>query len=96
MATDRDTYVEKLKEQIDQWNAKIDELEQAVEQGKVESRVLAEERLKDLRYRRDDMRKRYEGLQESSGNVWDDLKRGADAAWQDLEKSFERARAEFE
>ncbi|MEX0600395.1 MAG: hypothetical protein WD423_12065 [Rhodothermales bacterium] len=96
MAMNRDEFVEKLKQQIDEWNEKIDRLEQRVREGRAEAEGTTDERLVDLRRRRDDLRARLRELQSASEEAWSDLKTGIERARKELGDAFARARSHYE
>jgi DNA anti-recombination protein RmuC len=91
----RDAYVERLKAQLDDWNAQIDKLEARARQADAETRVEYEKQIEALRSRRDDMQNRLEDLRDAAGDAWRDLQKGADDAWEEIKAAFDTALTRF-
>jgi hypothetical protein len=80
----RDEYVQKLKSQLDQWNAQAAKWE-------AQSTKQAEE----FRARRDAALAELRRVQNASLDAWQDMMRGADAAFKSMRDAFEKARQQF-
>ena len=93
--TERDAYVQKMKGQLDEWNAEIDKLQAQAEQKKGDAKLAYEQQINSLRQQRDDAQARLAGLQDSTGEAWEQLKAGVDEAWSSLKVSVERAASAF-
>ncbi len=92
----RDEYVQKLKAQIDQWNAQAARWEAQMKQAQGRMRQEFSEQLEQLRSRRDEMLYQMKLLQGASAGAWEDLMRGADQAWKGMQEAVDRARTHFE
>lgn len=92
---DRQAYIEKLKAQMDQWDAEIDKLEAKAREAQADQRVRHEEAVQDMRQRRDEAQKMLKRVQEASAASWKDLRTGFDAAWSDVSKAMDRAMARW-
>ncbi|HVB48248.1 MAG TPA: hypothetical protein VNF69_07640 [Burkholderiales bacterium] len=90
----RDEYVEKMKTQLDQWNAEVAKWEAKVSQ--TDMKAQQEERLEALRSRRDEAMYTLHQLQVASGVAWMDMMKGVDAAWKSMAEAFGKARSHFE
>jgi hypothetical protein len=88
----RDEYVQKLKSQIDQWNAQMAKWE-ALSQD-VKNKYL--QQLDELQVRRDEALAEMRRIQGASADAWGDLMRGAEGAFKGMQEAFERARKAFE
>lgn len=93
MADRRDVYVEKLKAQLDEWNAKIDLLEATARRAKAEARLEYVKRVEPVRGKWSEIRERLAELQSAAGQSWEILRDGIEAAWSELREGFEEARA---
>jgi chromosome segregation ATPase len=91
----RDDYVEKLKGQLDQWNAEVAKWEAKAKQAQSGVRVEYEKQLKDLRRQRDEALEQMKRVQAATGDAWVDLVRGADDAWARMREALEKARSHF-
>ncbi|HWM41866.1 MAG TPA: hypothetical protein VNP36_05450 [Burkholderiales bacterium] len=88
----RDEYVQKLKSQIDQWNAQMAKWE-ALSQD-VKNKYLTQ--LDELQVRRDEALAELRRIQGASVDAWSDMMRGAEGAFKQMREAFERARKAFE
>lgn len=91
----REQYVEQMKKQIDEWNAKLGTWEAEVQ--KVQSNVKAqyETKIKALEHQRDEAVKRLNETREASQSAWMEVSKGAESAWDTMQSSFQKAWEEF-
>jgi hypothetical protein len=91
----RDEYVQKLKTQIDKWNAEAGHWEAQMQaaQGKVREEYAKQ--LGQVKRRREEMLRQMKLLQNASADAWSDLMRGADQAWKSMQEAFDSARSHF-
>jgi hypothetical protein len=94
--TTRDEYVEKMKAQLDRWNADIAKWEAKAQETQAGARVEYDKQLAALRQQRDQMLYQLNLLQSAAGNAWVDLVRGADAAWDSMREAIEKAATHFQ
>ena len=92
----RDEYVEKLKAQIDLWNADMAKLEARAKLGQANLKTEYAAQLEQFRKRRDDAISEMKRIQGASMDAWGELARGADAALKNMQDAFEKARASFD
>ena len=88
----RDEYVQKLKAQIDQWNAQMAQWEHASED--VKNKYL--QQLDEARVRRDEALVEMKRLQNASAEAWTQVLQGAETAFAAMQGAFEKARKGFE
>ena len=91
----RDEYAEKLKTQIDDWNAELDRFEARMNAAAADARQKYQEELNALRQRRDEMLQELARVQQATDDAWDEVWRGAEEAWQAMKDAFTRARSKF-
>lgn len=91
----RDEYADKLKAQIDEWNAELDRFEARVNAAAAEARQRYQEELNALRERRDGMLQELGRVQQASDEAWDEVWQGAEQAWQTMKEAFGKARSKF-
>ena len=72
----RDAYVQKLKAQLDEWNADINKLEAKADQAEVRAKIEYHKRIADLRARRKEVEDKIGELQQAGEGAWEDLSRG--------------------
>ena len=92
----RDAYVQKLKAQIDDWNADISKLEAKAGQASADVRIKYEQSLDSLRAGRDQASDKLEQIQESSEDAWEEFQAGAEDLWGRTKAAVAAAKAEFE
>ena len=92
----RDEYVEKLKSQIDQWNAEAKKWEEKARQATAGMRADYTKQLAQYRARRDAAVEEVRRLQNASTDAWKEMMRGAESAMKSMQEAFDRARGSFE
>ena len=92
----REEYVAKMKQQLDQFNAQMAAWESAARDAKTEARTELKKQIGILKSRIDDMAFRMELLKGASAEAWQEVARGAEEARKAMQVSFERARAKFD
>jgi hypothetical protein len=88
----RDEYVQKLKAQVDQWNAQMAVWEKASEE--VKNKYL--QQLDEARVRRDEAIEEMKRLQGASADAWTQMMKGAESAFKNMQTAFEAARKGFD
>lgn len=91
----RDEYVEKLKNNLDKWNADLDKWGEKTKAAKTDLRIDYEMKLEALRKHRDEAAVKLKELQATSGDAWKDLKAGTDTAWAAIREAFDKASSHF-
>jgi lipid II:glycine glycyltransferase (peptidoglycan interpeptide bridge formation enzyme) len=92
----RDEYVQKLKQQLDQWNAEMANWESKAKEAQAGAQAEAHKRLDAFRARRDEAMQHMRQIQNASADAWADMMRGADEAWKAMGEAFHRARSHFD
>lgn len=93
MSETREAYVERLKNQLDQWNTEIDALEAKAGKAEADAKAEYRQRVSELRRRYDDASKRLREVQASSETAWEKLKEGVEKSWNALRQGLEKARS---
>lgn len=91
----RDEYVEKMKAQLDHWNAEMAKWEAKAREAQAGARAEYERQLKTLREQREQAAYQLNLLQSAAGSAWVDMTRGVDEAWERMREAFEQAAAHF-
>jgi len=92
----RDEYVKKLKDQIDQWNAESKKWEAKAQVAQASMKAEYEKQLNQLNSRRDEAMYQMKLLQGASTDAWQDMMKGADQAVKSMQEAFNRARSHFD
>jgi len=91
----RDEYVDKLKGQLDQWNAEVAKWDAKAQNAQAGARAEYDKHRNELRRRRDQALEQMKRLQAATGDAWVDLVRGADEAWAKMREALEKSRSHF-
>lgn len=91
----KDEYLNKLKNQLDEWSADIDKLELRAREADAEFRGHYEAQLSTLKTKRDEARVRLTLLKNSAGDAWQELRKGSDEAWVSIKHAIVEARKKF-
>ena len=91
----RDEYVQKLKQQLDAWNAEAAKWEARGKAAQEEAKAEYEKQLALFHQHRDDGLRRMREIQTASGDAWMEMVRGADDAWKRMQDAFNQARSKF-
>jgi N-acetyl-beta-hexosaminidase len=88
----RDEYIQKLKSQLDHWNAQLAKWEAMSDE--IKNKYL--QQLDEAQLRRDEALAEMRRVQGASAQAWSEMMRGADSAFKQMRDAFERARQAFE
>jgi ElaB/YqjD/DUF883 family membrane-anchored ribosome-binding protein len=91
----KDEYVEKMKSQLDTWNAAFAKWEAKAKEAQTELRAEHEKQLAEFYRLRDQGREKMKQVQSAAGDAWMDMTRGADEAWAKMREAFEKAHSHF-
>ena len=91
----REEYVERMKRQIDEWNAKLGKWEGEVQKAQTNVKAQYEVQIKALEKQRDEAVKRLNETRDASQAAWMEVSKGAESAWKAMQSSFEKAWGEF-
>jgi hypothetical protein len=94
MAT-RDEYVEKIKSQIDTWNAELAKWEAKAKSAQAEMKPQIDKQVALIQSHRDNALYQMKLMQAAAGDAWIELAKGADEAWASMRDAFERASSHF-
>jgi predicted nucleic acid-binding Zn-ribbon protein len=92
---DKDAYVQKLHQKLDEWNAEIDKLKAKADRAEAESRVKYLKKIEDLEEKHITAEKKLAELREAGEGAWQDLKSGLQNAWDAMEEALTSARSRF-
>ena len=91
----KDAYVQKLHAKIDEWNAEIDKLKAKADQAEAESRLAYQKEIENLQQRRKEVEERLTKVRHAGEGAWQDLKSGAQDAWDTMEEALRSAKSKF-
>ncbi len=91
----RDEYIDMMAHQLKEWSAKIDELESQIGAAGAEMKSALEQRIRDIKDKRDAMSQKLQEVRNSSGDAWKTLATGMDTAWDAFRAAFRSAVDKF-
>jgi DNA-binding transcriptional regulator GbsR (MarR family) len=84
-----------METKLSEYGEKIDQLQAKTEKLGEDGKAKAQQQLTALRQKRDEVSEKLKALGSSSGNAWEQMKSGIDAAMEDLGNAYKKAVAEF-
>ncbi|MDQ1336664.1 MAG: hypothetical protein QG552_3614 [Thermodesulfobacteriota bacterium] len=84
-----------METRLDDYGKEIDQLKAKAEKLEGDAKAKAEQQLTALRQKRDEVSEKVKKLGSSSGDAWEQLKSGIDAAMEDLGNAYKKVAAEF-
>jgi Skp family chaperone for outer membrane proteins len=85
----------RLKSSLADMDAEITKLQEKGLALKDEAKARWNEKMADLKAKQEAARKKVEELGKSTGEAWERLEAGTQAAWDDVQKAFQEASKEF-
>jgi predicted nucleic acid-binding Zn-ribbon protein len=95
MTSEKQAFIDKTQARLDRINAEIKRLKAEAEVQSAKSRMESADELAVLESKRDEVMGRLEQLRAKAEDAWRDIAGGFDAAFEDLEASYEAARRRF-
>ena len=86
---------EQTESKLAEYEKEIDQLQAKAEKLGGDAKAKAEQQLTALRQMYDEVSEKLKALSSSSGNAWEQIKSGIDAAMEDLGNAYKKAAAEF-
>jgi predicted RNase H-like nuclease (RuvC/YqgF family) len=84
-----------IETKLDEYGKEIDQLQAKAEKLEGDAKAKVEQQLTALRQKRDAVAEKVKELGSSSGNAWEQLKSGIDAAMEELANAYKKVVAEF-
>ncbi|MAL77741.1 MAG: coiled coil domain-containing protein [Sneathiella sp.] len=85
----------KLRAQLDQWEAEINRLRAKADVAQAEARVKYHEEIEELRVQKREAEARLDELNNAGDDAWEDMKAGMESAWKNLGDAVNKAAARF-
>ncbi|MFA6178936.1 MAG: sll1863 family stress response protein [Methylophilaceae bacterium] len=92
----KDTYIEKLKVQLDEWSADIDVLEAKAKQADAALKSKYHEKIEELKYQKALAQGRISELQGAAEEAWEEIKNGGEVVWATIKQTFSDAKSKFD
>ncbi len=94
-AQKRSEYQKLMESKINEWSARIGELEAAAKKAEAGTREQAEQKIQDLKTKKADLEAKLNELKQSSSGAWDQMKVGLENASDALKKAYDQALSNF-
>ena len=95
MPDKRDAYVNKLKAQIDEWNAEVAKLEAQAKKAQADAQARYMEEVDQLNKRLSEGREMVKEIQSANEAALNDMIDGAEKMWSAFEEAFNKARSRY-
>ena len=92
---DKDKLIETMKNEMQNWHSKLDDLKVQANLGKAELRDAVQPAIDNIEIELGKLGKRMKEFQETSGDAFEDIKTGANIALDAIKKSFKEASSHF-
>ncbi len=84
----KESYQQKIQEQLDEWRADIDRLKERAKNATAETKLKYQENIDRLELKMEEGRSKLKDLKESGADAWDAVKEGADSIWDTMKATF--------
>lgn len=91
--SNREEYIEKLNAKLKQWDARIEKLEADARSAKASAKIELNDKLDDLRNRRDGARERLEQMRAANAAAFEELKKGFEQFWDHAKRAFDTSKS---
>lgn len=91
----KESYEQKLRAQLNVWDAEIDKLKAKAEQAEADAQLEYYKEIEELRTMQETAHKKLDELKEAGDDAWEDLKAGADDALGSLAGALKSATSRF-
>lgn len=91
----REEYIDKMTSQLKDWSRKIDELEFKARAAKADARISYENKIQDMKVKREAVIKRLQELKGAGNDAWESMTAGVEAAWGEFKHAFTEAKDKF-
>jgi hypothetical protein len=92
----KEEFTARMKANLDEMDQEIRRLRSESEKKSTEARDVTMTKIRELQAKRDDLGKRYDAIERSTGKAWTKLKSGMEKAWGDVRSAYNEAKTEIE
>ena len=91
----QNAYADKMNAQIKKAEAEVDRLKAKADEADADARLTYHKHIAEIQEHRDSLKARVDELNAASADAWEDVKTGAESAWNTLRDSVDRATSRF-
>lgn len=95
MKSKQEAYIAKYRARLEQWEFEIKKRKAVAAEMAADLQIEYAKQTADLEQKIAKVRAHMSKLQPASGDAWEAMKKGFEAAWADLHSAWEKAKAEF-
>jgi len=92
---DKKSYLQKMADQLKQWDTEIDELKAKAIKAKAGSRTELLGQIDKLRAKKETAQDKLKQLQAAGDGSWDEMKAGLERSWKEFKGAFSNASAKI-
>lgn len=92
---DRKELIDKLTAQLEQLDAKIDDLESKAEKAEADTQQEFDKQIRDLRDKMATAQNRLKEIKQSGDEAWKELREGIEKVMDEVDSAIQRARSGF-
>ena len=93
--SEKDSYRQKVRAKLDEWNAEIDKFEARADQAQADAQLEYYEQLKKLRALQEEAGNKLDELADAGEDAWEQLQDNVDIAANALDQALESTRSRF-
>jgi uncharacterized coiled-coil DUF342 family protein len=93
--SNKEAYQQQLEAKLEEWQAEIDKLRAKAKGAAADSQVEYNQQIDALQSKQDEATQKLAELQEAGEGAWEQLKTGAEKAWNDLGEAVNAAKSKF-
>jgi predicted secreted Zn-dependent protease len=91
----KEEFSARMKNNIDQLDREIESLKSESATKSMEVREATKRKIVELQVKRDELSRKYDALEKSTGKAWTTLKTGVERAWGDVRNAYSDAKNEL-
>ena len=91
----KEEYVSQMQAKLEEWSAEIDELEAKARKKQAQATQGYNERLSELRAKKNEVSEQLKEIQSATGDAWQSLKSGTETMWRDLKATLKESKDAF-
>jgi recombinational DNA repair ATPase RecF len=92
---DKKSYLQKMADQLKQWDTEINDLKARVKKTRAESKTELLNQIDELHKKQANAHSKLKQLQEAGDDAWDEIKSGVERSWNEFKGAFSNASAKF-
>lgn len=92
----KQSYMEKLEAQLNEWTAQIDQLRAKPDGAKADAKLEYQQQIDHLQTKKDQVQGKLNEIKQAGEGAWESLREGVEAAVTDLKAAVDRAMSKFQ